>query len=133
MEQGELVIRPDRDDWEPGETVTGELHWSGLRSGRKVLFVRLAWHTEGKGDRSADIAGKVRITTNDTDGSSPFSLPAPHYPASFSGKLVSVCWDVEAGELNLPAETSARIVIAPDRRELNLAEMEQAVGGTAAG
>jgi len=93
---------PDRDDGGPDPT--GEFE------------VRLGWRTRGKGNTDQDVVATVK-----TGRDFWFRLPADG-PYSFSGKLVSLVWAVEAERGSWPRKETVRqeFILSPTGREIEL-------------
>lgn len=112
-----LSLQLDRTHFEPGERVLGTIRWD--HSGKKAQMVRLSlvWHTEGKGSEDAETVAQVEIRSPPPSGRERFGFDLPPWPWSFSGKLVSIVWTVEAslepgGEL-----ARVELVMGPGREE----------------
>ena len=92
-----LELRIDRDEtrFEPGAVLRGELRWSFDRIPEEIR-VRVLWYTEGRGDRDVDVAEEIAIGAPVASGSSPFRFDLPQGPYAFAGRLISVCWALEA-------------------------------------
>ena len=117
----EIRIDGGRTAFAPEETVSGHVSWHESEAPRAVE-IRLLWHTEGRGDQDVGVAGTLRIEAPSAVGSSPFQFECPHGPLSFSGRLVSLLWAIEATVD--PQDTTARepIVIAPGGHEIDLTQ-----------
>ncbi|HEY4565529.1 MAG TPA: hypothetical protein VIJ36_21315 [Thermoanaerobaculia bacterium] len=103
----------------PGETVEGTVGWHFDAPARSVE-VRLLWYTEGKGDQDVGVVASVPLADPATDEVRPFQIRLPAGPYSFSGRLISLVWAVEA-----VAEPGARaerlpVTVSPTRQELLL-------------
>lgn len=101
--------------YEPGTEITGEASWSLPQSPEKMA-IRLFWFTEGKGDRDMSIVDETTLSTPGATGSLPFRFTLPPGPYSFSGKLITLTWAIEA--VAEPSGETARteIVLAPNGR-----------------
>lgn len=104
----------------PGHTVAGRVDWV-LEKEQEAIEIRLFWYTEGRGDRDAAIAQTVRLEAPGRMGAQDFELELPAGPYTFSGRLISLVWALEA--VGLPDETTTRreIVVSPDAGEVTLA------------
>lgn len=109
--------------FEPGVAIEGQVNWHSDES-PELLELHLVWHTEGKGDRDVGIAESLSFPLSGRSGSHNFSFIAPDTPHSFSGRLISLLWEVEA--LLLPEETVTRfaLVIAPRGKEIELGSVD---------
>jgi len=111
----------------PGETVEGTVAWHFDAPARSVEL-RLLWYTEGKGDQDVGIVETVPFANPGVDEIRPFRVRLPQGPFSFSGKLISLSWALEAvAEPGARAERLA-LTVSPTRREILLPS-----GGAVAG
>ena len=111
----------------PGETVEGTVAWH-FDAPATSVELRLLWYTEGKGDQDVGIVETVPFANPGVDEIRPFRVRLPQGPFSFSGKLISLVWALEA-----VAEPGARaerlgLTVSPTRREILLPS-----GGAVAG
>lgn len=89
----------------------------------KHLYVRLQWHTEGRGTRDEGRVGELDVFQGTLSAglttSYPFRFVLPREPWSCSGHYVSIVWEVFV-EIDVPWATNARhsqpFVMAPDWR-----------------
>jgi hypothetical protein len=112
-----------RAAFQPGEEISVDLDWD-LDEAPEAIELRLVWNTAGKGTTDLEVVRTQRIEAPPARDHHRLSLILPRSPYSFSGKLVSVVWALEA--VALPQETSARmeIVIAPRATEVALRPTE---------
>ena len=110
------------NDYRPGEIIAGEIVWSDLQGDR--LDVRLIWYTQGKGDRDVEIVDHSDLTNPAEKGSHPFQFVAPHRPHSFSSKLISLTWAVEAIVFPSKNAEQTELVISPTGRETVLTPIQ---------
>lgn len=105
----------------PGAEISGTVSWNFPPPRRPRIEIRLIWYTLGKGDRDHAIAAVHKVSAPDPEGATAVRFVAPVYPNSFSGKLVSVCWALEA--IAFPDLESARVelTIGPGGQELGSA------------
>lgn len=115
----EIHLDGGQQAFAPGDTLRGTLQWMGDAAPRAVEL-RLLWHTSGRGDRDVGVAHRLRIEAPATIGSSPFEFTAPSGPYSCSGRLVSICWALEATAEPGDEVVRSELVIAPDGREVGL-------------
>jgi len=101
----------------PGEEVVGTVEWSGV-SGQKQLAVHLLWFTSVKGTRDVGKTDQVVVERPARDGERAFVLRLPAAPYSFSGKLITLAWAVEASLLPSGERVRAELVMSPTRAEL---------------
>jgi len=121
----QIQIDGGRSDFAPLETIQGTLHWT-LDAAPDAIELRLPWYTEGRGDRDIGLVRTLRIEAPGAVGSHAFELEAPSGPYSFSARLISLRWAVEA--VADPGSRSARkeLVMAPDAREVELSQVARA-------
>jgi hypothetical protein len=111
-----LTLANSARSFEPGEPLEGEVVWQ-LDHNVPAIEIRLLWYTRGKGDTDETPVNVVKLGQPPRAGRQTFSFPAPRSPYSFSGKLISLCWAIEAVA---PPEASSKredITVAPGRRE----------------
>lgn len=93
----------------PGEAIGGTVRWQ-LEEAPEEVEVRLLWYTEGKGDGDLEVVQSMAFTSPGKDDRRSFRFRAPEGPFSFSGKLISLVWAVEA--VAQPGDWSGRTLIA---------------------
>jgi hypothetical protein len=127
MDRIRIETRDGANAFLPGETVEGTVGWHFDAPARNVEL-RLLWYTEGKGDQDVTIVEIVPYGNPGTEGIRAFHLRLPAGPFSFSGKLISLLWALEA--VAEPGGWAERlpITVSPTRQELLLPS-----GGTVAG
>ena len=115
-----ISIEGSRTDFEPGETLRGRVEWFGQET-PDALEVRLLWYTEGRGDQDVGVARTLRIEGLASTGSRDFEFELPAGPYSCSGRLISICWAVEA-TLDPDDQTQrTAFVLAPEGLEVEIA------------
>jgi hypothetical protein len=112
-------LRENRTSYNPADTLSGAIRWESDEEVRAVE-VRLIWFTRGKG--TGDV-GLVAAETWDHPGKSgvqSFSFTLPEEPWSFTGRLITLTWAVEA--VLLPSKLSDRVefVMARGGKPLSL-------------
>lgn len=113
----EIHLDGGRTAFAPGDTIRGTLQWMG-EAVPNAIELRLLWYTQGRGDRDVGVAQRVRIEAPPAVGSSPFEVTAPSGPYSCSGRLVSICWALEATVQPGDEVTRVELVVAPQGREV---------------
>lgn len=108
-----------RDQWRPGETLEGTVSWE-LPGAPKSVEVRLGWETRGKGTRDRKIVETVRFDAPARSDRKSFHIAVPGAPYSFSGKLVSLVWSLEATAEPGGESEPIRLTISPTGGELLL-------------
>ena len=104
----------------PGESIRGTLDTSGWQAERVDL--RLFWYTRGKGDTDSEVVQSQTFELPPADPIVPFEFKAPHRPYSFSNKLITLQWAIEA--VLFPQGTAERVelIISPKGKEIVLAK-----------
>jgi hypothetical protein len=122
-----ITIRGGRDEggvraFKPGDLVQGSIQITPDQDAKcKHLYVRLRWHTEGRGDRDDGVAAEGDLYQGDLKSGVPFyqrfHLKLPESPWSYAGMLVNIVWEVEV-TLDLPWAKDPKeilpIIMAPD-------------------
>jgi len=80
----------------PGQAIEGGIVWNDLPEKAERFEIRLIWYTRGKGDRDCEIVDHQLVADPGLEGNARFKFIAPTRPYSFSGKLVSLIWAIEA-------------------------------------
>jgi hypothetical protein len=95
MDPMNIILRRDKTDFAPREVVEGTLQWR-LGNQPQRIDVSLLWYTSGKGTQDVGAIETLAIEEPNSVGQRDFAFTLPDGPYSFSGKLVSVAWAVEA-------------------------------------
>lgn len=112
MNQITLRIDGDRTAFRPGETITGTVRWA-LEEAPSEFAVRLFWYTRGKGTEDVGVVDEVPVTVGDAAGEQTFSFRLPAGPYSFSGRLISLMWSIEAVSAAPEAVDRVDLVVSP--------------------
>lgn len=95
-----VELEGGRTAFRPGEEVAGTVSWDpgGPAPDRapEQAEVRLAWYTRGRGDRDSGIVASETLEGPGVSDRRSFRFRLPDGPYSFSGKLISLVWTVEA-------------------------------------
>jgi hypothetical protein len=102
----------------PGNTLTGMLSWPMHTT--PALDVRIFWQTKGKGTVDVGEGARCVVPASSATGQVPFSLPVPLEPPTFSRRLISIIWAVEARDNISHAAFAKEIIISPTGSELHL-------------
>lgn len=118
MSELRIDLDGGRNAFAPGETLAVRVAWH-LASPPKRLELRLFWYTEGKGTQDVEIVERHPLEGG-AFGEQRVSLRAPSGPYSFSGRLISLLWALEA--VAEPGGEVARreIVLSPSGEEVRL-------------
>jgi hypothetical protein len=106
-------------DFLPGEKIAGGVQWGGgIQEDCERIEIRLIWYTHGKGDRDFGIADSKTVASVPDSGRIDFEFVAPHRPYSFTGKIVSLTWAIEA--VTFPGMNAEQLglTITPARQEI---------------
>ena len=119
MDVIEIETDGGRDAFAPGEAIAGTVAWR-TDAPADAVEVRLFWYTRGKGTTDVQVVKAQHFDSPGTTGRRTFRFMLPEEPYSFSGKLVSLVWALEA--VVQPGDRSARkeLVVAPGGREIVL-------------
>lgn len=119
MDRIEVSTKDGRLSFLPGETIEGTVSWH-LDEAPRSVELRLFWYTEGKGDRDLEIVRTFSFEAPGAEDRRGFRLEAPAEPWSFSGKLISLSWALEA--VAEPGAKAGRteILISPTGSEVRL-------------
>jgi hypothetical protein len=118
-----VTISGGSGGFRPGEEISGTVSWS-LEEAPQRLEVRLFWHTEGKGDADVEIACMETFPDPGREGSRSYRMRIPDAPWSFSGKLISLKWAVEAVAEPAGVAGHAPFVLSPTGREIVIGQRE---------
>lgn len=118
MSELRIGVDGGRTAFAPGETIDARISWH-LASPPKRLELRLFWYTEGKGTQDVEIVERHPLQGG-AFGEQVVSLRAPGGPYSFSGRLISLIWALEA--VAEPGGEVARceVVLSPSGEEIRL-------------
>lgn len=115
-----LSLTCEQPAFVPGDIISGTIRWTDIKENSEQIDVRLIWYTRGKGQRNHEVLDTITIANPQKNGESGFQFAVPHRPYSFSGKLVSLVWSIEAIVFpDLEAE-QLEVVISRDGKEIIL-------------
>jgi hypothetical protein len=78
----------------------------------------LFWHTRGKGTEDMDAVHQLSFPHPMAQESRPFSFSLPRGPYSFSGKLISLIWEIELIAASSKETARIEIVLSPSKKEI---------------
>ena len=127
---GDWITLETRDGstvFAPGEEIEGTVSWH--LPGAKSLEVRLLWFTQGKGEQDSRLVATVPLPNPGENEVRPFRIRLPEGPFSFSGRLISLVWALEA--VAAPGSRAQRleITVSPTKREILLPTLPNAGTG----
>ncbi len=92
----------------PGDTVEGTVRWQ-LPEPPASVELRLFWSTVGKGDQDVEVVETVPFGSPAAMDRRTFRVRLPEGPYSFSGKLITLTWALEA--VAQPGDRAAHVEI----------------------
>ncbi len=119
----QLTLADDRTAYSPGEEISGTVRWQ-FSEPPPLIELSLCWSTRGKGSEDFAVAATQEITSPGAQGERAFSFTAPQQPYSFSGKLISLVWSLEASTPSGHGDYETELVIAPEGREVVLPRLD---------
>lgn len=121
-----ITIELDRTPphYRPGEPLGGQLSWADLPADCAAIELRLFWYTSGKGDRDLEVVASYRLDSAGPVGRERFQFSSPQAPYSFSGKLISLSWALEAVPLPRGDSELLELIISPNAEEVRLGSAE---------
>lgn len=119
----QLTLTDDRTAYRPGEEISGTVRWQFSEPPPRI-DLNLCWSTRGKGSEDSADAATQEITNPGAQGERTFRFLAPAQPYSFSGKLISLVWSLEAITPSGNDDDEIELVIAPEGREIELPRLD---------
>lgn len=115
----QVETRDGATSFRPGDDVEGTVRWR-FDAPPRSLDVRLFWYTEGKGDQDVGIVEALPLAAPAAEEHRAFRFRLPAGPFSFSGKLISLLWAIEA--VAEPGDEVGRVdlVVSPTGEEIHL-------------
>jgi len=116
----------------PGDEAAGTVRWQ-LDQPPRSLDLRLFWYTQGKGEQDMGVVEELPLAEPGAEGSRSFRFRLPAGPFSFSGKLISLLWAIEAVAETVGAGPQAgrcEIIVSPTGREILLPSQAPAIPST---
>lgn len=117
MNEIDLKFSYESSGFDPGSELVVDVQWN-CSEPPSSIEVRLVWSTSGKGDLDLKVVKTVRLDGLAACGTQQVQFALPWGPYSFSGKLISLIWAVEA--VAFPSNDSTRLpfTLAPQGREV---------------
>jgi len=119
MSDLKILLRDERLNYRPGETIEGVAGWR-LDQPPKSVELRLFWFTRGKGTEDVGVVNQVNFSEPQLEEGRKFSFTLPADPWSFSGQLVSLIWALELVAQPGDQSTRVEIVVSPSGQEIQL-------------
>lgn len=119
MSELKIELSEERETFEPGEEVSGEVSWT-LDKPVHGLELRLFWFTKGKGTEDAGVVQTQKFEGALRQETRSFRFHLPEAPYSFSGKLITLVWALEL--IAFPSKDMIRheLIMAPEGKEVRL-------------
>lgn len=119
----DLTVKIEKDPlaFLPGDPVRGHVQWN-LSDAPPALEVVLFWHTEGKGTPDSGVVDQIVRENPGATGQLEFSFKLPAAPYSFSGRLVSLKWGVEAIVKKTKRHEYVELILSPTGEAILLAD-----------
>jgi len=124
MNRLELSLNAPGALYFPGEELRGTLVWE-LERDPDRLEIALFWSTEGKGSTDSHTAASEAWEFPGVSGRREFRFTLPEAPHSFTGKLISLIWGVEATCKKPKLRAFVPFVMSPAGEALQLGEPEE--------
>jgi len=119
MNELKILMRDERRNFRPGETVEGVAGWR-LDKPPKAVELRLFWFTRGKGTEDVGVVNQMRFNAPQLEEGRKFSFTLPTEPFSFSGQLISLIWALELVVEPGDFSTRVELVMSPSGEEILL-------------
>ena len=117
----QINIKDDNVIFLPGDEIEGGVLWELPQSPAK-LVVNVYWFTDGS---VSNIVQGFELNSVDAAGTLPFKFSLPVTPYSYSGKLFSISWEIEAYSVS-PDERCARpFIMSPYNTVIELRSLTQ--------
>ncbi len=110
--RGEPIFRP-------GDQLMGAVRWA-LDKDAKRLDINLFWFTDGKGTRDVGVVESMTVERPTRLGEKSFVFRLPAAPLSFSGRLITLTWAVEAIAHGTDEVAMAEFRLSRDGQEIRL-------------
>ena len=107
--------------FKPRQTVEGNVQLISDRDlNCRHFWVRLEWHTEGRGDRDRTVVSEIDLFQGKLGAGIPtyhdFTFVLPDAPWSFAGHYVNIVWEITTN-VDIPMasdpNTKQRFILAP--------------------
>jgi hypothetical protein len=115
----QIEMRDGVTAFHPGDEIEGTVRWR-LDPPPQSLEVRLFWYTQGKGDQDVGVVATLPLAGPGIEDRRSFRFQLPVGPYSFSGKLISLLWAIEAVAEPGSASERCEITVSPTGQEVVL-------------
>ena len=117
MQELNIDITDQKTEFRPGEQITGTLRWN-LPENPESVELSLFWRTEGKGTQDSQLIERKKFESPGALGQKDFAFKIPSQPYSFSGRLISIIWALEATAYPEEQTTRQQITISATGKEV---------------
>ena len=114
-----IEVNNDQKEFEPGQTLSGKVIWD-VDKDPQCVSLNLFWSTDGKGSEDVEVVDSLDIDSFSRSGEKDFQFELPSEPYSFSGKLISICWALEAFVKKGSDKDSYELIIGPGGKEVQV-------------
>lgn len=115
----EIHIRDGQKGFRPGETLAGEISWL-LDLRPESVELRLFWFTRGRGTEDVELVQTIPFDNPGQEDQRSFQVRLPESPYSFSGKLITLVWALEAAAKPGTSSARAEFFLSPSGEEIRL-------------
>lgn len=116
-----IVVETDHGTtaFRPGDLVEGTVRWQ-LSEPPEGIELRLFWSTEGRGTQDLEVVETIPFENPGALDRRTFRVRLPEGPYSFSGRLITLSWGLEA--LAQPGDRAGglQITLSPTGEEIRL-------------
>ena len=119
MQELSIDIAELKTEFRPGENLQGTLR-RNLSENPESVEISLFWRTEGKGTQDVGVIETKKFDNPGSLAQKEFSFKIPTEPYSFSGRLISIVWALEACAYPDEQTTRQEITISPTGKEVVL-------------
>lgn len=125
-----IHIDYDNKDYTPGDSIKGTVLWTpeSIGKGKKPARISLFYKTSGRGTEEVHVVAEETWAAEEIKGSFDFTLP--QLPYSFSGKLISLTWGLEAVSASGNESIIYDISLTPNGEPITLEVIEDDVTKT---
>jgi hypothetical protein len=127
MDEIRVTTRAGQTAYRPGDQIEGSASWN-LPSPPTSVEIRLVWFTRGKGTPDISVVETQLVANPASMGDTAFRFLLPDGPHSFSGKLISLLWTVEAVAFNgskMIGSGRQEFTLSPDGQEIILKSVDK--------
>jgi len=117
MQNLSIDIAEYKTSFRPGEEIRGTVRWN-LPGDPESVEVSLFWRTEGKGTQDVGVIETLKHEAPGPLGQKDFTFILPPAPFSFSGRLISIIWAIEATSYPTEQTTRQQIAVSPTGQEV---------------